>query len=145
MSSIGVAGRLRLAGAHGVGRGVASRGCRLLEYLCDRGGIHPAFLGILGGGIDLVVGHRVGRRHLELKGGLGTQILPIALNGDLRLGGRDGVDGAVGRDGGGGNGERVIAGQQLNAATVLVNIERFAHGRTVGILPAHLHGNLGAS
>ena len=39
----------------------------------------------------------------------------------------------------------VIAGQQLNAATVLVNVERFAHGRTVGILTAHLHGNLGAS
>ena len=45
---------------------------------------------------------------LELKGGLGTQILPIALNGDLRLGGRDGVDGAVCRDGGGSDGERVI-------------------------------------
>ena len=76
---------------------------------------------------------------------MSAQILPVILDRNLGLGGRDGVDGAVGRDGGGGDGERVIAGQQLNAATVLVNVERFAHGRTVGILTAHLHGNLGAS
>ena len=145
MSSIGVAGRLCLAGAHGVDGGITARGCRLLEHLCDRGGVHPAFLGILGGGIDLVVSHRVGRRHLELKGGLGTQILPIALNGDLRLGGRHSVNGTVGCDGGPSDRERIVAGQQLNATTMLVNVERFAHGRTVGILPAHLYGNLGAS
>ena len=142
MSSIGVAGRLRLAGAHGVGCGVASRGCRLLEYLCDRGGIHPALLGIFGRGIDLVAGHRVGRRHLKLKGGLGTQILPVALYADLRLGGRHGVNGTVGCDGGPSDGERIVTGQQLDAATVLVNVERFAHRRAVGVLATHLHGDL---
>ena len=57
---------------------------------------------------------------------MSAQILPVILDRNLGLGGRDGVDGAVGRDGGGGDGERVIAGQQLNAATVLVNVERFA-------------------
>ena len=145
MSSIGVAGGLCLACAYGVGGGIAARNCRLLEYLCRGGRARAAFFGILGGGIDLVVSHRVGRRHLELKGGLGTQILPIALDRNLGLGGRDGVDGAVRRDGGGGDGERVIAGQQLDAATVLVNVERFAHRRAVGVLATHLHGNLGAS
>ena len=144
VASVSITGRLCLACAYGVGGGIAARDCRLLEYLCRGGRARAAFLGILGGGIDLVVSHRVGRRHLELKGGLGTQILSIALNGDLRLGGRDSVDGAVFRDGGSSNGERVIAGQQLNAATMFVNVERFAHGRTVGILPAHLYGNLGA-
>ena len=142
MPSVGIAGGLSLACAYGVGGGIAARNCRLLEYLCRGGRACAPFLGILGGGIDLVVSHRVGRRYLELKGGLSAQILPIALNGDLRLGGRDGVDGAVFRDGGSSNGERVIAGQQLNAATVLVNVERFAHRRAVGVLATHLHGDL---
>ena len=75
---------------------------------------------------------------------MSAQILPVILDRNLGLGGRDGVDGAVGRDGGGGDGERVIAGQQLNAATVLVNIERFAHGGAISVLAAHLYGNLGA-
>ena len=144
VSSVGIAGGLCLARAYGVDGGITARNCRLLKHLGGRGRARSALLGMLGGGIDLIVSHRVGRRHLELKGGLGTQILPVALNGDLRLGGRDSVDGAVGRDGGGGNGERVVAGHQLHAATVFVNVERFAYGRTVGILPAHLHGNLGA-
>lgn len=72
MPSIGIARGLRFARAHGIDGGVAPRGCRLLKYLGGRGGARTAFLGILGGGIDLVVSHRVGRRHLELKGGLGT-------------------------------------------------------------------------
>ena len=128
MSSVGIAGRLCLLRAHSVGGGVAPCGCCLLEHLGGGGGARATFLGILGGGIDLVVSHRVGRRHLELKGGLAAQVLSVALDSDLRLGGRDGIDSAVGRDGGGGDGERVIAGQQLDAATVLINVERFAHG-----------------
>ena len=128
MPSIGIARGLRLTCAYGVGGGIAARNCRLLEYLCRGGRARATFLGILGGGIDLVVSHRVGRRHLKFKGGLSAQVLPIALDRDLRLGGRDGIDSAIGRDGGGGDGERVIAGQQLDAATVLINVERFAHG-----------------
>lgn len=85
MPSVGIAGGLSLACAYGVGGGIAARNCRLLEYLCRGGRACAPFLGILGGGIDLVVSHRVGRRYLELKGGLSAQILPIALNGDLRL------------------------------------------------------------
>ena len=144
VTGVGIAGRLCLLRAHGIDGGVAPRGCCLLEHFGSRGRARAAFLGILGGGIDLVVGHCVGRGHLKFKGGLSAQVLPIALDRNLCLGGRDGVDGAVGRDGGGGDGERVIAGQQLNAATMLVNVERFAHGGSVRILATHLYGNLGA-
>ena len=145
MPSIGIARGLRFARVHGVSGGITASGCCLLKYLGGRGRAATAFLGIFGRGIDLVVGHRVCRRYLKLKGCLSAQVLPVALYADLRLGGRHGINGTVGCDGGPSDGERVIAGQQLNAATVLVNVERFAHGRTVGILPAHLHGNLGAS
>ena len=72
MTGVGITGRLCLLRAHGIDGGVAPRGCRLLEYLGGGGGARTALLGILGGGIDLVVGYRVGRRHLELKGSLGT-------------------------------------------------------------------------
>ena len=144
MPSIGVAGRLRLARTHGIDGGVTARGCRLLEHLCDRGRARAALLGVLGRGIDLVVGHRVCRRYLKLKGCLSAQVLPVALYANLRLGGWHGVNGTVSCDGGPSDGERIVARQQLNTATVLINIERLAHGGAVRVLPAHLHGNLGA-
>ena len=144
MSSVGIAGRLCLLRAYGVGGGITARDCCLLEHLGGSGGACAALLGMLGGGIDLVVGYRVGRRYLELKGGLAAQVLSVALDSDLRLGGRDGIDGAVGRDGGGSDGERVVARQQLDAAAMLVHVERFAHRRAIRILTAHLHGDLRA-
>lgn len=79
MPSIGVAGCLRLACAHGVGGGITASGCRLLKYLGGRGRATTALLGIFGGGIDLVVGYRVGRRHLELKGSLALKSCPSLL------------------------------------------------------------------
>jgi len=72
VASVSITGCLCLLRAHGIDGGVAPRGCCLLEHLGSRGGARTALFGILGGGIDLVVSHRVGRRHLELKGGLGT-------------------------------------------------------------------------
>ena len=60
MPSVGIAGGLSLACAYGVGGGIAARNCRPLEYLCRGGRARAAFFGVLGGGIDLVVGHRVG-------------------------------------------------------------------------------------
>ena len=60
MSSIGIAGGLRLASAHGVGGGIAARDCGLLKYLGGSGRARTALLGILGGSIDLVVGYCVG-------------------------------------------------------------------------------------
>lgn len=65
--------------AHGIDGGVAPRGCCLLEHFGSRGGARTALLGILGGGIDLIVSHRVGRSHLELKGGLALKSCPSLL------------------------------------------------------------------
>ena len=72
VTGVGITGCLCLLRAHGIDGGVAPRGCRLLEHLGGGGGARASLLGIFGGGIDLVVGYRVGRRHLELKGGLGA-------------------------------------------------------------------------
>ncbi len=67
MPSVGIAGGLSLACAYGVGGGIAACNCRLLEYLCRGGTVRPAFFGILGGGIDLVVSHLSAEGTLSLK------------------------------------------------------------------------------
>ena len=72
VTGVGITGCLCLLRAQGIDGGVAPRGCRLLEHLGGGGGARASLLGIFGGGIDLVVGYRVGRRHLEFKGSLGT-------------------------------------------------------------------------